>query len=124
MLSMILTSWNLFMSVVSGLTDPAFRKILLSALILLMSGTIAMNRIEQWSIVDSFYFSVIALTTVGFGDFAPQTDLGKIFTAFYVLGGVGVIVAFVNALGARRIERARLPRRKHHDHATVDETKN
>ncbi len=119
---MFLTSWNLLRSLVSGLTDPAFRKILFSALILLMSGTIAMNRIEQWSIVDSFYFSVIALTTVGFGDFTPQTDLGKIFTAFYVLGGIGVIVAFVNALGARRIERARLPGRKQRDHATVDET--
>jgi voltage-gated potassium channel len=104
--SMILTISNLIMSVYSGLADPTFRRLLIAALMLLLSGTIAMNRIEGWALVDSFYFSVISLTTVGYGDFTPQTTLGKLFTAFYVLGGIGVIVAFINALGERRVARA------------------
>lgn len=107
MLSLLLAAWRLISETISGISDPAFRRVLFSGLMLLLSGTIAMNRIEGWSVLDSFYFSVIALTTVGFGDLAPQTDLGKLFTALYVLGGIGVIVALINALGERRLARAR-----------------
>ena len=38
------------------------------------------------------------LTTVGLGDFTPQTGLGKAFTIIYVLAGVGLILAFANAV--------------------------
>jgi hypothetical protein len=42
--------------------------------------------------VDALYFSVVTLTTVGYGDFAPQTDLGKLFTAVYVRLGIGILL--------------------------------
>jgi voltage-gated potassium channel len=113
MLSLLLIIWNFIRGLASGASDPAFRRILTFSVIVLVSGTIAMNRIEGWSLFDSFYFSVIALTTVGFGDFSPQTDLGKLFTIFYVLTGIGIIVAFVNALGERRLARSRHHRRNH-----------
>jgi voltage-gated potassium channel len=112
MVSLLLIIWNFIRGMVSGTSDPAFRRILSTAVIVLISGTIAMNRIEGWSLFDSFYFSVIALTTVGFGDFSPQTDLGKLFTIFYVLTGIGIIVAFVNALGERRLARSRRRRKE------------
>lgn len=35
--------------------------------------------------MDSLYFSVIAVTTVGFGDITPSTDASKLFTIFYVV---------------------------------------
>jgi voltage-gated potassium channel len=107
MISFLLITWNLMLSVVSGLREPRFRRLLFTTSVLILSGTIAMNRIEGWALVDAFYFSVIALSTVGFGDFTPETTLGKLFTAFYVLSGIGVIVAFINALGERRVERSR-----------------
>lgn len=107
MLSLILAVWRLIRGIAGSIVDPAFRRILAATVVLLMSGSIAMYHIEGWSVVDSFYFSVIALTTVGFGDLAPQTDIGKLFTAFYVLGGIGVIVAFINALAERRLARSR-----------------
>ncbi|NQZ79176.1 MAG: two pore domain potassium channel family protein, partial [Ekhidna sp.] len=37
-------------------------------------------------------------TTIGFGDFAPQTDEGKLFTIVYIIIGVGIILAFINTL--------------------------
>jgi heme/copper-type cytochrome/quinol oxidase subunit 1 len=41
----------------------------------------------------------MTLTTIGFGDFVPATDLGKIFTIVYVFMGLGILLGFVNASG-------------------------
>ncbi|MGB0255380.1 MAG: potassium channel family protein, partial [Flavobacteriaceae bacterium] len=54
--------------------------------------------IEGWSWLDSLYFSVITLTTIGYGDFSPQTNLGKLFTMAYIIIGVALILGFVNTL--------------------------
>ena len=43
------------------------------------------------SIFHSMWYSVITLTTVGFGDMIPITIGGKIFTAIMVLIGLGII---------------------------------
>ena len=51
--------------------------------------------------VDAVYFSVVTLTTVGYGDFAPQTDVGKLFTAVYVLVGIGILLTFVTPLAGK-----------------------
>ena len=52
-------------------------------------------------VLDSLYFSVTTLTTVGYGDFFPKTDAGKMFTIFYILAGVGILLGFVNAVAIR-----------------------
>jgi len=63
---------------------------------MLFGATLAYHSIEGWSWVDSFYFSTVAVTTVGFGDLAPSTDASKLFTCFYVLSGIGIITTYVN----------------------------
>ncbi len=40
---------------------------------------------------DAFYFTVVTLTTVGFGDITPATEAGRIITAFMILTGIVVI---------------------------------
>jgi hypothetical protein len=65
---------------------------------LLLSGTVFFTLVEGWSVLDSFYFSVTTLTTVGFGDPAPTTAAGKIFTMVYIFVGLGVIGGFINVL--------------------------
>ena len=79
------------------LKQPEFKSFFVLVLITLIFGTIAYHLIEGWRWLDSFYFSVIALTTIGFGDFAPTTDLGKVFTIIYVFIGLGILLGFVNA---------------------------
>ena len=74
----------------------------LSALGLVSLATLAYRLLEDWSWVDSFYFSVIAVTTIGFGDLAPSTDASKLFTVFYVIGGISLVSAFLNEWFKRR----------------------
>ena len=59
---------------------------------LLVLGTFVFNYIENWSYINSFYFSVSTLTTVGYGDLVPSHDISKIVTSIYVLLGVGIFL--------------------------------
>jgi voltage-gated potassium channel len=40
---------------------------------------------------DAFYFTVVALTTVGFGDITPRSDAGKWVTVLMILSGIILI---------------------------------
>lgn len=82
-----------------ALKEPEARGALRSAGLLLFTGVIFYMLVEHWSFVDSLYFCVTTLTTVGFGNPAPSTDLGKLFTVFFVLSGVGMFLAVINAVG-------------------------
>ena len=83
-----------FRAVREGFRDPAARPLFLSVTALLATGTVVYAIVERWSLLDSLYFSVMTLTTVGYGDFAPHTVVGKVFTMIYVLAGIAVILAF------------------------------
>jgi uncharacterized membrane protein len=88
-------------------SDEAFRLLLALVVSLLVSGTTFFTLVEGWSVLDSFYFSVTTLTTVGFGDPAPTTALGKIFTILYIFVGLGVIGGFINVLAKHTFARQR-----------------
>lgn len=59
--------------------------------------------VEGWRWIDSLYFSVITLSTVGYGDLTPQTDPGKVFTMLYIFSGIGIIFGFINAIYQHRV---------------------
>ena len=72
------------------------------AVFLILAGTIAYRLLEDWSWVDSLYFCVVAVTTVGFGDLAPTSDGSKLFTVLYVLSGISIISLWLNERLKRR----------------------
>jgi hypothetical protein len=84
--------------------DPEGKVIAFSALATLATGTLAYSLLEGWSLVDSLYFSVVTLATVGFGDLTPTTDLAKLFTVGYIITGIGILAAFASELAKRREE--------------------
>ncbi len=83
------------------------------------------HSVEGWAWLDSLYFSVITLTTVGYGDFSPQTDLGKAFTMIYIFVGLGILAGFITLIVAEQQERGRAireRRRNRQNGETADET--
>lgn len=85
-------------STISFLKDKSYRSLLFTTNFFIALGTISYHFLEGWSWLDSLYFSVTTLTTIGYGDFSPQTDLGKIFTLVYIVIGVALILGFFNSL--------------------------
>lgn len=77
------------------------------ALAVVAGGAVFYHFVEDLKWLDAFYFCVVTLATVGYGDITPHTDLGKLFTIFYILLGVGIIATFANLL----VKRAALRRR-------------
>jgi voltage-gated potassium channel len=78
--------------------DPQFRSLVVLVFFTLLSGTIFYSLQEEWTVVDAFYFSVTTLTTVGLGDLAPTTTVGKLFTVFYIFAGLSLILGFIDTL--------------------------
>jgi len=87
-----------------SLKDPEFQALFFLVVMTLASGTVFYSLVEGWSLLDSLYFSVITLTTVGYGDFSPSTVAGKVFTIFYIFVGIGIILGFVNTVAERSLQ--------------------
>eukprot|EP00419_Tripos_fusus_P037104 CAMPEP_0172780122 /NCGR_PEP_ID=MMETSP1074-20121228/202767_1 /TAXON_ID=2916 /ORGANISM="Ceratium fusus, Strain PA161109" /LENGTH=466 /DNA_ID=CAMNT_0013617093 /DNA_START=24 /DNA_END=1424 /DNA_ORIENTATION=- len=66
----------------------------------LVIGTATMMQLENWCASDAFYFSMITITTVGYGDILPTNPKAKLFVSFYILFGFGVLANSLSAIGA------------------------
>jgi voltage-gated potassium channel len=68
----------------------------LFAIIFVYSGLIyqvehPVNAKVYTTFLDAFYFSVVTMTTVGFGDVTPISELGRLLTVLMILTGVTLI---------------------------------
>lgn len=72
------------------------------------------------SILDSMWWAVVTLTTIGYGDVYPTTPGGRVFTALVALVGVGLI-AIPSGLLASVLTEARVERRKSEGSEKEDE---
>ncbi|KAF9170515.1 hypothetical protein BGX20_008871 [Mortierella sp. AD010] len=61
-------------------------------------GSFVMMYIEKWSFLDSLFFGLVTIATIGYGDFAPGTPGGKVFVVFYALGGIVLLAVVVNSI--------------------------
>ena len=81
-------------------TLPA--KYISSGLILIIGlfiyGIIGSIFIMHLNLVDSIYYSVITMATVGYGDYIPTTGVQKIFATTLALGGVALLAYVFNII--------------------------
>ncbi len=101
-----------------------FRLLFLVTVIYVVSGSLFYHVVEKWHWIDSLYFSVVSLTTVGYGDVTPQTSAGKIFTMFYLIVGIGIFGAFISNVLKSRVAKRALHKYERHiqSHAELEKS--
>jgi hypothetical protein len=94
-------------------TFLTLKQAVMNSLLIILVGSLGFYYIENLSPVDSFYFTTVLLTTVGYGDIVPVTNEGKVFATIYVLvagtillHNMSLISMIPLELRKRRIEKA------------------
>jgi hypothetical protein len=81
--------------------EESFAAVVGAAIVLILVGTVTYSLGEGWNVADGFYFAVCTLTTSSIAD--PNLTLThealKIFTAIYVLTGIGILVELARQIG-------------------------
>ena len=85
--------------------DPEFHALLALTTILLLSGALFYSYHEGWSYIDALYFCVMTMSTIGYGDLTPTSNLSKIFTIVYTVITIGVFVAMVSKLASAMLRK-------------------
>jgi voltage-gated potassium channel len=84
-------------SEIRGLAIP----LIILALIYVIS-IIFFHLAEGWSFLDAAYYTTVTLATVGYGDFTPKTDLGKVGAIVLIFTGVSTALYVITHLGLLR----------------------
>lgn len=66
-----------------------FRKPLLILILIISIGISGFYYIEDYSVIDSLYMTVITISTVGFREVQHLSDAGKVFTIILIVVGIG-----------------------------------
>lgn len=105
MIPALILVYGYFRALFGILKDPAVKGLTFFILLLVIVGAFFYHQVEGWNYLNSVYFCVVTLATVGYGDFTPKTNPGKIFTIFYIMIGIGAFVTFASALAQKMSER-------------------
>jgi len=61
-------------------------------------GTSGYILIEEWDFIDSFYMTIITISTVGFSEVAELSVYGKLFTAFLIISSFGTFAYAITSI--------------------------
>ena len=53
---------------------------------------------------NAFWWAIITITTVGYGDYTPVTTIGRIIAVVVMFSGIGIVVSLVTLLSQRRLQ--------------------
>lgn len=77
---------------------------------LIGGGTIIFHSMEDWTWIQSFYFTIVTMTTVGYGDLTPSSDKTRLVTAIFILVGVAIGAGIISFYGSN-VVRNRIEKR-------------
>jgi voltage-gated potassium channel Kch len=110
MIPLLLAFKGLARAIIAVWRDPETKALPVVAGVLVLTGTLFYWRFEDWTFIESLYFSIVTLTTVGYGDFHPTTAGTQIFTIVYILTGFGVLVALLTSVAQQYLKHKSEPR--------------
>jgi voltage-gated potassium channel len=80
-------------------------KIVFSALlVLVLIGVAGFHFIEGWSWFDGFYMVLTTITSIGYGEVHPLSQIGRIFNSFVIIAGVGLVLLFIGGASQALLE--------------------
>ncbi|NYZ73750.1 two pore domain potassium channel family protein [Candidatus Micrarchaeota archaeon] len=88
------------MTVVSEVRSLTIPLVILA--IIYVVSIIFFHYAEGWEFLDAAYYTTVTLATVGYGDFTPQTGLGKIGAMVLIFTGVSTALYVITHLGLLR----------------------
>jgi voltage-gated potassium channel len=80
--------------------------------LLILGGSLGYHLIEGWPLADSFYMTVITLSTVGYGEVHDLSAAGKLFTTLIIFVGVGTLAYTAGRFTETVLERGLLRGRR------------
>lgn len=72
---------------------------------IIAAGTVFFRYVEGWSWIDSYFFTVVTLSTVGYGNMVPATVIGKIGTTVFIFFGLGIFALAIQQFGEYLVHR-------------------
>ena len=76
-------------------------------------GAIGFMILENLSFPDALYFTIVTISTVGYGDVTPVTAGGKIFAIIIIVIGIGTFLTLLTSLAQWIIQRRQLSLHQH-----------
>ena len=89
---------ELILKILTRLPEKYVGTGLVSIIILFIYGVAGSHFIMGLNFVDSVYYSVITMATVGYGDYIPHTGIQKIFATTLALAGVALLAYVFNVI--------------------------
>ncbi|MCI5144147.1 MAG: potassium channel protein [Candidatus Electrothrix sp. AR3] len=72
--------------------------------LILIVGPTGYMFFEQINCLDGLYLTIITITTVGYGDIAPVTPEGRLFTVLLIFTGVGYVMYILSQIAEAMVE--------------------
>ena len=54
---------------------------------------------------NAFWWAVVTITTVGYGDYYPVTSAGRLIAVLVMFTGIGIVLTLIGMLSQRRLQR-------------------
>ncbi|HAS35116.1 MAG TPA: potassium channel protein [Flavobacteriales bacterium] len=71
---------------------------LATLLAIIFIGTLGFKLIEGYNVFEAFYMTIITVSTVGFSEVRPLSDMGRLFTAFLIITSFGIFAYAVSSI--------------------------
>ncbi|EPZ58582.1 ion channel family protein [[Clostridium] sordellii ATCC 9714] len=82
-----------------------FSYTLFIALFMIFLSSVTMSYFEHWNIGDSLWWSIVTVTTVGYGYICPKTFSGRIIACILMIFGIGFIGSLTSTLSTYFIKK-------------------
>lgn len=105
---------------ISTQTNNRLIYIILVSVMAVSSGALGLYFVEEkapdtkvTNVGDAFWWAIVTVTTVGYGDIYPVTLEGKIIAGILMIVGIGILGVLISTLGASFIESRFKPKINH-----------